>query len=339
MVQHLDESRARHGLKGRGERALGVVRRSPALAAALAASLLVLSPFMAVAAVILMVGTLCCLPIIVTAGMIGALVWLGPRAGELARLWKAELRKLISRARASPAGFRLEGSLRANPLLAAGALCCSPALIPMGLLALVTACTLVVCALPLLIPGACLLLANPEFRTAAAGLSQRTAERVCGALDWPPLSTAILRSAPTVHETPSPRPAASAEPGAQSSSAAAEVAAQAPAQGAPSPQASVRAVPAEAEVQCAEAAAAPADTSLAAAASEAAPSTPPVQRTDASESSTPLTLQQPGGKPRASSPTSARSEVSSTASSKNVTPTEGGGRKRRTKHRSKQQPV
>lgn len=318
------------------------VRQSPALAAAAAASMLVLSPFLAAATVILSIGVLCCVPVVLTAGTIGAVVWFGPRVSEFARFWSVEAIHLASRARASPMGIQLESSLKANPLLAAGTLCCTPVLIPAGLLAAATVFAILVVSLPLLVPGICIALANHEFRTMAWGVTQRAAARVVGALDWQ-AAPAASRGTPSVQAQPQVRERSGMEPRSPwpaSAISTAAAPAQAPMWSAPAqsgshaecPPAGER--PGEEHETMAEPLALVADELMAESQPALSPKT--VAAPPKATSSTPprnlSPLPQPQGQvspsdvPRSRSPVSTASEVSST------TPIE---RKRAPKARSK----
>ncbi|KAG8469709.1 hypothetical protein KFE25_006164 [Diacronema lutheri] len=306
------------------------VRHSPALMAAVAVSGIVLSPFIAVSMAILMVGVLCCIPVILTVSTVGCVVWLGPRAGELARLWGAEALRLVSCARATPLGMSLERGLKNNPVLAAGAVCCMPILIPIGLLAGATICMLLVVSLPLLVPGACIILANADFRRSACGMTQRTVERVLEQLGAESRAPA-LRATPRLPTLASAGQPACADAGAHAPARAPTPCAHALALSARAPAAALIATRAEeAEASASrsiqhEVADAPADTLRTPPAPcdvASAPSSSPAQSPRA----------RPSGRPSARSPFSARSEMSSTSSTAvgDASPRErgGGGRKR-----------
>lgn len=304
-----------------------IVRRSPALMATAAASVLVLSPFLAAAAAILTIGVLCCLPVILTAGTVSAIVWLGPRAGELARFWSAEVLLLFSRARTSPIGVSLESRLRANPLLAAAALCCTPILVPAGFFAAATVSVLAILSLPLLVPGACILLANHEFRRTVWRLSQRAAARMFETLDWQPSPVDTRTSPPATAVTVGPAQALSEGVDPQPASSGGAPLVKDEEEG---PEKDGDAAP-ESAVACPQLEAAPV---------EAAPSTPPPQaRGEASASSgspaCKVRLQTSREMPGTSSPASARSEASSTHSATPITPGDRGGHARVPKSRAK----
>lgn len=147
---------------------LAYAQHSPLTLIACGTCVAAFSPFLIFAAAVLGVGFICCLPILLTGGTAVAVGYFGPRALEYARYGMGDARSLVKAARSSQLGVRAERTLRANPTAALALLGATPVLIPAMGVGVLAAGLVVTVSLPLLLPGACILLTNGEFRSFVA---------------------------------------------------------------------------------------------------------------------------------------------------------------------------